>query len=493
MNQSLPKFLSQVIKLPLDMFFEKKLNKALCLLFFVGLVSSCKIAEPPKLPSISEMPATFPQNSDSASIGDIPWDQFFSDPHLVDLIDIGLRNNLDLLIAIQRVEMARADYQVRRGALLPTLTSTAAANFGSVRNETLRGTPRDQASPNFNQDLFIGFQSTWEADIWGRLRNMKKAAYYRYMASVKGHHLVRTALVAEIASMYYELLTLDNELEVVHRNIQLQETALEIIKIQKIGGRATELAVQQFQAQLLGTRTLEAGIQQQIVEVENLLNLLLGRYPEEIVRGRSILEQPLPESVNAGLPSDILLRRPDIQQAELQLLAAKADIEAARAAFLPSVLISPYVGFNAANAAMLFKTPESLAIGILGSLTAPIFNRRLIRSNFDRAAAQNMEAVYSYQEAIISGYQDVVTGLRSIHNYENMYGLKEQEVEVLQSAVSTANDLYASGYASYLEVITAQRRVLEAELERANIRMEIFISVIELYRSLGGGWKEDNL
>lgn len=461
------------------------------LLLLLGFMAGCKMVEPPSLPQAPKMPDTFIGNTtDTISSGDLPWDDFFRDPNLVLLIETSLENNFDLLRAIQRIEMAQANFQIRRGALLPSVQGRATANVGNLNNRMVGNPVPDRSTQNLNHNYFVGFQSTWEADIWGRLRNMREAGYARYLASEKGKQLVRTALIAEVSRMYYELLTLDNELEIVHKNIELQEIALEVIKIQKMGGRATELAVQQFTAQLLGTRALQQEIQQRIIERENNLNLLLGRYPEPIERGKSILEQPLPESMRAGMPSDILLRRPDIQEAELNLAAAKADIEAARAAFLPSLIISPYAGLNATSGSLLLQTPEAIAIGALGSIIAPIFNRRQIRADYDRTVAGGMSSVYDYQETILTGYQEIVTNLWRVHNYESMYAYKEQEVEVLQSAVSTSNDLFTTGYASYLEVITAQRGVLEAELELANIRKEIFLSVIELYRALGGGWKQ---
>ncbi|AHM60368.1 NodT family RND efflux system outer membrane lipoprotein [Flammeovirgaceae bacterium 311] len=475
------------------MLIKRLLYISFFILFVPAFISSCKVAEPPNLPRMQEMPQTFTGSADTSSVGDIPWNSFFQDPHLVDLIETSLANNLDLLIAVQRVEMAQAEFQLRRGALLPSVQGRVTANIGNLNNRMVGNTVPDRTIQNLNQNYFVGFQSAWEADVWGRLRNMRKAAYLRYLASHKGRQLVRTSLIAEVSRLYYELLTLDNELQIVQKNIELQETAVEVIKIQKMAGRATELAVQQFTAQWLGTRALESEIRQNITETENNLNLLLGRYTGQLPRGASILEQPMPEDIRAGVPSGMLLRRPDIREAELELTAAKADIEAARAAFLPSFIISPYAGLNAGSAGLLFQTPESIAIGALASMVAPIFNRRQIRADYSRTVAQGMESVYNYQQTILEGYQEVLTDLARIRNYRDMYELKEQEVAVLQSAVSTANDLYTTGYASYLEVITAQRRVLEAELELANTRKEIFLSVIELYRALGGGWKEDNL
>ena len=470
-------FARSFIRLPLYVF---------CL---VGMVSGCKMVDLPQLPSAPAPPATFTGSADTLSMGDLIWEDFFNDRHLLHLIDTALSNNLDVLAAAQRIRMAQANLQLGRGALLPSLDGRIAANVGSgVGNNVVNDPTQDTGGSNLLQNYFIGVQSSWEADLWGKLRLRREADYARFLASEKGRHLVITTLVAEVARRYYELLGLDNELETIQKNVEFQQVALEMVRIQKIGGRATELAVQQFQAQLLRTQSLSYEKQQRIVEVENQLNRLLGRYPQPIARGTSILKQHLPDIVRAGVPSSMLLRRPDIQQAELELTAARADVEAARAAFLPSLVISPYAGINAADLSMLLK-PESLALGALAGLTAPIFSKNRIRANYDRASAQTMAAYYDYQQRILTGHQEVVSNLKRVENYRKVYELRQQEAEVLTAAVSTSNDLFAAGYATYLEVITAQARVLEAELSVTNTRKEIFVSIIDLYRALGGGWR----
>lgn len=474
------------------MFFKKSMHNFLSIsvsvILFVCLVSSCKVATPPQLPEPAVMPETFVGNKDTTGIGELNWSDFFTDPYLVELIDIALENNLDRLSAVQRVKMARANYQKKSGALWPSLNGVLSANAENL-NEHM-ALSEEESIPNIQEEYFLGLQSSWEVDLWGKLRNQKKAAYAQFLASEKGKQLVTTSLVAEVAQLYYDLLALDNELQVVRKNINFQEIALEVIKIQKMGGRTTELAVQQSTAQLLSTKALGKEKEQRIIELENRLNLLLGRYPQVIPRGKDISEQILPENITTGIPSQLLLRRPDIEQAELELLAAKADLEAARAAFLPSLKISPYIGLNSIKAANLLQTPQSLAMGVLGGLTAPIFNKKRIKSDFDRSVAKRAEAYYNYQQTIITGFGEVVTSLRGIENLQEVYKLKEQEADVLLKAVSTSNTLFTSGYATYLEVITAQKSVLEAELELANIKKGIFHSVIGLYRALGGGWTD---
>ena len=470
------------------MINRKSTPAVLSFFLLVSVVTGCKVAIPPALPVAEEMPETYIGGTDTISDGEIRWQEFFTDPLLANLIENALTNNFDVLAAVQRIERARANYTVSEGAFLPSLAGVASANIGNVNQNMVGNADQDQRMNNVREEFFVGFQSSWEADVWGRLKSQKKAAYARFLSSEKGKHVVTTALVAEIASLYYELLAVDNELEVVRKNIDFQEIALEIIRIQKMGGRATELAVQQFTAQLLSTKALEKAKEQRVIELETQINLLMGRYPQTIAREKDISELALPPAIHEGIPSTLLLNRPDIQQAELELVAAEADLQAARAAFLPSVSISPYVGFNARNLTTLFQTPESLAIGALGGITAPVFNKKRIRASFNRSVAERAEAYYAYQKSIINGYGEVVNNIRGIDNLEEVYKLKEQEVEVLLNAVSTSNVLFTSGYASYLEVITAQKSVLEAELELANIKKGIFHSVIGLYKALGGGW-----
>ncbi|TGE25260.1 efflux transporter outer membrane subunit [Hymenobacter aquaticus] len=457
-------------------------------------VSSCQVTKPLPVPTAARVPATFTPGTthpDTASIATLSWRRFFADPNLVGLLDTAVQANPDLQIALQRVEIARSGYVAARGALLPTASAVAAASvdrFADYSGTGFTDTNNGRQLPTPTPDYFLGLRSAWEIDVWGKLRSRRKAAYSRVLASEQGRRLVQTALVAQVAQLYYELLALDSELAVLGKNDTLQARALEIVRVQKLGGRATELAVQQFTAQLLRTRGLEVEARQRIVAAENQLNRLLGRYPRRIARGRPIREQQLPAAVAAGLPATMLLRRPDVQQAELKLLAARADVAAARAAFLPSLTLTPYVGLNAYRAALLFSTPGSLVFGALAGVAAPLLNRSPLKAEYGRAAAQQQAAFYGYQRAMQVGFEEVVTSLRGVENYRQLYGLQTQEVAALNRAVAISNDLYTANYATYIEVITAQRSALEAELKLTTTRREQFQRLIDLYRALGGGW-----
>jgi len=465
------------------------------------LAAGCRVAAPDAPTGAPAVPAAFTQpTADTTSAGRQPWRQFFQDPALTALIDTALRQNLDLQVALQRVETARANYLARRGALLPTVSAAASASGDRYGRYTLNGVGNfdTNLSPNIDgqqripgpvtPEFFVGLRSSWEIDIWGKLKQRRQAAYLRVLASEQGRHLVTTNVVAEAARLYYELLTADNQLAVLDRNIALQREALKLMRIQKQAGRATELAVQQFAAQVVRTESLSHEARQRVTEAETGLNQLLGRYARPITRGRPLPGQVLPERLSAGVPASALLRRPDVRQAELELQATRADVAAARAAFLPSLTLTPYVGFNSYRTSTLFD-PSSLAYGALAGLTGPLLNRAQFRADFRLATAGSYEAYYRYQQSLQTGFREVVNGLQGLENYRAAAAARQEEVALLTKAVTTSNKLFVAGYATYLEVITAQRSVLEAELSLAEARQRQLLQSVGLYRALGGGWQ----
>ena len=473
-------------------------------LSLILLAAGCRVATPPGAGHTAALPAAFPSAApaDSLGAGGQPWQQFYRDSALTALIDTALRQNLDLRIAVQRIELARADYLERRGALYPTVSAGGTLGLDHYGRYTLSGVGNYDTNLSQNvdanrrvataltPDYFLGLRSSWEIDLWGKLRSRRRAAYLRLLASEAGRNLVVTNLVAEVARNYYELLTLDNQLATVRRNAKLQQDALRLIRIQKQAGRATELAVQQFAAQTLRTESLAYEASQRITEIETRLNQLLGRYPQPIGRGTTLPEAGLVGQLGAGIPVAALRHRPDVRQAEAELGAGNADIVAAQLAFLPSLTLTPYLGVNSFNYKELLN-PASLAYGAIGGLAAPILNRAQQRADLRRAAAGRNEAYFRYQQTLQAGYREVVIGLSGLENFRAVADLRRREAEQLRSAVSTANDLYLAGYASYLEVVTAQRTLLEAELNLANARRDQLLQGVLLYQALGGGKTTD--
>ncbi|MFD2934294.1 TolC family protein [Spirosoma flavum] len=478
---------------------KHKSTYGLGLLFFFVNLSSCRIIHTPQKTPVVTLPVSFMGSTDSTTIGSLTRQTLFTDQNLVRLIDTALVQNPDLRMALQRIDMARATFQISQGALLPTVNAVAAAGFDRYGRYTLNGVGNYDTNlseniagksriPNPTPDYFLGLCSSWELDVWGKLRNRRRAAYTRVLSSQEGRNLIVTALTGEVSRLYYTLLALDSEVDIIRENVVLQQRAVELVLVQKAAGRVTELAVQQFTAQLLNTRSLEGRVRQEIAESENQLNALLGRYPQPIARGQSIEDQKIPASILAGLPAQLVRRRPDIRQAEHELEAANIDVAVAQAEFLPSLTLTPYVGVNAFRAASLFD-PASIAVGIVGGLTAPVFNRRLLKGNYTVSVARSQEAYYAYQKTILTGVSEVVSSLKGLDNYQNVADIQQQEVAVLRQAATTSNELFVNGYATYLEVITAQRSVLDAELALIETKRLQFLSLVGLYRALGGGWE----
>jgi outer membrane protein, multidrug efflux system len=469
------------------------------------LTSACKVTRP-LIPDTVATPLTFMANdttinsgTDTNSIANIKWAGFFADKKLKDLVGQAIKQNPDLLIAVQQIEKANAILMVRRNAFAPSITGVASAGVERYGDYTLNGVgnfdtnlspniEKDQKIPNPTPDYFLGLRSSWEIDLWGKLKNQRRAAAARYEKEKNAVRFLQTLLVSEVAEKYYELAALDNEIKIIKRNIALQQEALDIVKVQKEAGRATELAVQQFNAQLLFTKAAAYRVQQDLVRIENQLNNFLGRFPQSVARDSLRPINDYNRRMATGVPADMLLHRPDIREAEMELIAAKADVNAARAAFYPSLTITPFAGFNSFNASM-FLNPASLAYGVVGGLTAPLFNQKRIKAAHQISLAENQEAYQQYRKTVINAYSEVVTQLNAIENLNKSYRIKQEEVSALKNALNNSRDLYLGGRASYLEIIAAQKVLLEAELQLNEIHRQQYTARIELYRSLGGGWQ----
>ncbi|RZK45378.1 MAG: TolC family protein, partial [Pedobacter sp.] len=310
--------------------------KLLVLLIGLFSVIGCKIPEVAQHMENRSVPSVYNDSSDSNNISAINWRQFFTDADLINLIDTALKRNQELNITSQEVEMAMNDIRLRQGPLSPTVGARIGAGVDKVGRYTSQGagdasteiTPGKEV-PDPLTDITGAVYAHWEVDIWSKLHNAKKAAVTRYLSTIEGRNFVITNLVAEIANSYYELLALDNQLEIVRQNISLQNNALEIVKVQKDAARVTELAVQKFEAEVYNTQSLEFDILQKIRETENRINFLLARYPQPIPRSHTHFLETLPSIVSSGVPSQLLANRPDIKRAELDVAAAKLDLKVA--------------------------------------------------------------------------------------------------------------------------------------------------------------------
>ncbi|PAM96655.1 RND transporter [Flavobacterium sp. IR1] len=435
-------------------------------------------------------------SKDTTSIANIPWKTFFKDQTLVNLIDLALKNNQELMITLQEIEIAKNDIRVKKGLLLPTAGIRAGAGVEKVGRYTSQGAgdasteiKPGKEMPDPLGDFAIAAYANWEVDIWKKLRNSKKAAVTRYLSTVEGKNFVVTSLIAEIANSYYELLALDSQLDIVKQNIELQSNALEIVKVQKQAARATELAVQKFQAEVLTSKSLEFDIRQQIKEAENKINFLVGQYPQEIKRERTDFLSLIPSAVSSGIPSQLLANRPDVKQAEMELTASKLDVKVARAEFYPSLDIKAAVGVNAFNPSYLFTFPESILYSLAGDIVAPLINRNAIKAEFKNANARQLQALYNYDKTILNAYIEVSNHLSKIENLEKSYDLKSQQVEALNRSIAVSNDLFKSARVDYFEVLMTQRDALESKLELIETKKDQLSATVNVYKDLGGGWR----
>ena len=464
--------------------------------WFLILAAGCTIVDTSKTPDLKKLPFKFGLANDSAASPTISWRQFFADPILVRLIDTALASNPDMMMAFQRMEMSRARVRASKGAMLPTLSGGVQAaqrkfglytmdGAGNITTEITQG----RIVPIHLPDYFVGVQSSWEADIWGKLRYYKKVALSRYMASEAGKHLVQTNLVYEVATAYYELIALDTELEMVQENISLQENALVIVRIQRQAGAANELAVKQFEAQVANSKALRLEVMQRLVENENFINLMLGRFQQVVERNKQQLVSDLPTAIQIGLPSALLENRPDIRMAGFELAATRFDVLAAKAAFYPSLNLTGSLGYQAFDPAYFLKTPESYVYSLIGGLAAPLLNRSAVKSYFQAAKASQLEALYQYQKTVLNAFAEADIEMRNIRNLQQINELKTVEVNAQAQSIEISGDLFKTGQATYLEVLYAQQNALRARLELITIQKRRYQSAAGLYKALGGGWK----
>ncbi|MCB9634774.1 MAG: efflux transporter outer membrane subunit [Sandaracinus sp.] len=474
------------------------MNRSLSLPLLLALVlgTSACIPTPPVTPreANTETPATFGGENvedDAPSSAEVDWHSLFADPHLVALVDEALEHNQELNIAVQEMIIANAEVMARRGEIFPSLSAGAHAGVERVGLHTSQG--QSDETSNVRRDLPVfqlGLYASWEVDIWGRLRNSAKAATLRYFASAEGRNFVITQIVSEIARLYYELLALDRQLAILDDNIQLQRDSLEMMRLQLQAARVTMLAVTRFEAQLRSFESRRFDIAQRVVETENQINFLVGRFPQPVARSDADFFSIEPPVLSAGVPASLLENRPDVRQAELQLAASQLDVRAARARFYPSLSIEAGGGVQSFNIAKLFS-PASLFYGVLGGLTAPLLNRSGITAEYFARNSEQQAAVLKYERAILSAFVDVNSGLNRVRNLGQAYEIRVQQVQRLEESVDLSTQLFNAARADYLEVLTTRRDYLEAQMELVETKQRQLAATVTLYQALGGGWRRE--
>ena len=445
----------------------------------------------------TRVPDSFkPELVDETNTATVKWQEFFEDPNLLSLIEIAVANNKELNIMMQRISVAQNEIQARKGAYLPFVNIGAEAGGDKVGKYTRNGAVEDnlklangQSFPTLLGDYQFGLFSTWEIDVWKKLRNATQVAVLEYMATNEGKNFLVTNLVAEVARSYYELITLDNQLENLQQNIGIQQNGLEMVKQLQQFARTSTLAVKRYEAEVAKNQARRYEILQQITVVENRINFLLGRTPQPIQRASSGFLDIKPKFINAGIPSQLLKNRPDIKKAELELAAAKLNIDVARANFYPSFGIKAGIGYDAFDPKYLITTPEALAANIAGDMVAPLVNKNAIIAEYKNSNVKQIQAAYEYEQSIINAYAEVANQLANIDNLGNNYHLKKSQVDTLIQSIDVASQLFKSARTDYLDVLLTQRDALEAKKELIETKQKQIIATVDLYKSLGGGWR----
>jgi NodT family efflux transporter outer membrane factor (OMF) lipoprotein len=420
--------------------------------------------------------------------------EFFDDPLLVGLIDQALTGNQELKILAQEIWLANYDIQARRGEILPSVQVGGRAGLEKTSKFTPLGAAEEQLEPARGEsfpdplpDFLIAADVSWEVDIWRKLRNARDAATFRFLGTRDGQQYVVTRIVAEVSENYYKLLALDARLDILDKTIEIQQQSLKIAEAKKLAGRETELAVQRFEAEVAKNKSEKYIIQQEIVETENRINFLLGRYPQPVDRiSVDYIELSL-KALCVGMPSALLQNRADIRQAERELAAAGLDIKVARARFYPSLEISTGIGLQAFNPRYLFLTPESLIYNVVGEVAAPVINRAAIKAEYLGANAMQIQRVYDYQRTVLDAFVEVINGMSKVENYTRSIEIKKQQLAALEASVESANRLFENARAEYMEVLLAQRDMLEAKITLIETKQEQLAAIVNLYQAIGGG------
>lgn len=453
----------------------------------------------PGVPQSFFLPQGFQGSTGSENSSQVPFNEFFRDPKLTSLVDQALAGNQQLKILAEDIQIANNEILRRKGAYLPFLSFGSSASFRKLSDYTLEGSDTysnfllNQPSTPFPNPLgnFLvpAANISWQIDIWRQLRNARDAQALRFLGTTDGRNYVVTRLAAEIAQNYYGLVALDKRLENLDSVIALQEHSLLIAKARKEAAQDTELAVQRFQAEVRKNQSEKLIVRQQIIETENRINFLAGRFPQRVERDSAAFFDLLLPMLRVGVPAQLLQNRPDIRQAERELEASGLDVRVARAEFFPRLVLTGGVGYEAFNSKYLFLTPQSLIYNAAGGLVAPLVNRLAIKADYLNANARQLQALYEYQRVILNAFTEVVNRVAKVQNYSNSIALKRQQLRALEISVDVANNLFQLAQVEYIDVLFAQRDLLEARRVLIDTKQEQLSAIVSAYQALGGGWQ----
>jgi len=471
----------------------KKYTISAALLLLV--ISACNVSKDiqtpkPALPDSFRNSATV-ATGDTVSIADLQWKSFFTEAILQKLIDSAIAKNYDMQIAVKNIEASQLLFKQVKWNNVPTVDLNVTASSERPSNNSLDGLSLSayNLGGSFINDYSANVAISWEADIWGKIRNQSKSALAAYLQTIEAKKAVQTSIISSVSQGYYNLLMLDEQLNIAESNVKLNDSTLRIVRLQYDAGQATLLAVQQTQAQQQSAAELVPQFEQNIAIQENALRILTGELPDKIARNSRLDQLTIPENLSAGVPATMVSRRPDVRNSELALVMANANVGINKAAMYPALRITASGGVNSFKASNWFNVPASLFSIVGASVVQPLLDNKVLSTQYKVAQVEREKIVLQFRQSVLNAVGEVSDALVKIEKLKQQQVIAANRVSTLQHATSNANLLFKNGMATYLEVITAQSNVLQSELELASIKRDQLDAVSDLYTSLGGGWK----
>jgi NodT family efflux transporter outer membrane factor (OMF) lipoprotein len=460
---------------------------SMTLLATIGL-SACSPVKEYRRPD-AQLPAAYPgPESAGREMASVPYRQFFADPDLIELIDSAVASNQDLLIAMKNIDYAGKTLDVAKLWFLPEATISASADYSRAsENSSAASKNQERTSRNYTAQMNV----SWELDIWAKLHNAKKAAVAEYLRSTDAARAVRTTLVASVAQGYWNLRMLDEQIEITKRNIALAETTLSMMRLQYDAGNVTSLAVDQQQSQLLAAKLALPKLEASRTAQENALAILAGRMPgTPIRRSRGAAPFVMPSGLGAGVPLALLSNRPDVRAAEASLMEAHALTGVSKAMMYPSLSVTAQGGLNAIETSKWFSTPGSLFETVRGNLLQPVFQHGQLKAQYEQSKIRRDQAELTFRQTLLKAVGEVSNALTQVDKTGEEEKIAVERVAALRKATGNSRLLFSSGMATYLEVIATESSLLQSELELADVQRSRLAAIADLYRAVGGGWRE---
>ena len=462
------------------------------LFLLVISIGACRMGKEYQRPEL-ELPKQFTgvSFSDTSSIADIEWKKFFTDTTLQGLIERGITYNYDMLLAVNRIAVAQQQVKQSKALLLPELDLQVSGQISYPSKNSLNGISINSfLGKDHVEDYLASANLSWEVGVWGKIQRQKEAALAGYLQTYEARKAVQTQLVADIAQGFFNLLMLDKQLDITRRNLALSDSFLVATRLLREAGEGTTLAVQQAASQKQSTALLIPQLEQSVALQENALQILTGRLPGTFSHGVSLNGiVTMPDSLPAGLPVSMVSRRPDVRANEMALVAANAQVGVSQANMYPALNITAGGGLESFKASNWFSIPNSLFGLVTGAIAEPVFKRRQLKTQFEIAKLDREQAVIRFRQSVLQATGEVADALVQADKLKEQQQIATAQVDTLKNAVFNSQLLFKSDMANYLEVITAQGNALQAELNLASIQRRQLGAVVELYRSLGGGWK----